>query len=264
MFCFRLSSSWTVPSTWWGVCLPSRSRRTSVTSSTWWVAVDILPHLSVLSKKLTTTLGHCRNLFMGTLGKWPGSFKTQMSLSCRGRLALTSLIPQTSFDLHVDVHFMFSLQTGETEWNLLFAEIVEPLFPGDHWLCGSCYDFFFLFSSLYLACSMSFSLTHTPACWAHTVLTITSEPRRVHHKFHPQNFILCCLTTERLFATFSVQLSFVNSVIIVCIRAVKGNAQTAAPTKVVHESQSSFPNNLLYFSVQSPAEQNLLPSRHLC
>lgn len=35
--CYRLNSSSTVLWIWWGVCLPSRLRRTSVTSLTWWV-----------------------------------------------------------------------------------------------------------------------------------------------------------------------------------------------------------------------------------
>lgn len=96
--CFRLRSSWTVPSTWWGVCLPSRSRRTSVTSSTWWVAVDVLLYLSALSNKVTATLGHW--LFTATLGERQG-----VELSW---LAVTALTPPNFFN----VHFMSSLLQG--------------------------------------------------------------------------------------------------------------------------------------------------------
>lgn len=122
---FRLRSSWTVPWTWWGVCLPSRSRRTSVTSSTWWVAVDVLAYLPALSNKVTTTLSHWRKRFMANLGKWRLWKTNEVELPW---FAVTSLKPPTLFDLH------WPCSQRPFHILLLLAELVEPLFSGDHLL----------------------------------------------------------------------------------------------------------------------------------
>ena len=53
---FRMTSSWTVLWTWWGVCLLSRLRRTSVTSLTWWVTSFC--YLITLQNRHTYNVGY--------------------------------------------------------------------------------------------------------------------------------------------------------------------------------------------------------------
>lgn len=53
-----------------------------------------------------------------------------------------------SIDLSVLTSISYSHWRDWTK-SSAFAEIVEPLFSGDHWLCGSYSDFFFLYISLY-------------------------------------------------------------------------------------------------------------------
>lgn len=216
-----------MPWTWWGVCLPSRLRRTSVTSSTWWVAIDVLAYLSALWNKVTTTL----------LGKWRGG-----------------AAPVGSYLLHTSDLLVWSPLTLQSEWNLLLAEVVEPLLSGDHWLFCRALTFPFrlwdcVCISIYFECSISYDLTFTPACWASAVLTIASACLKCVCLFHPQTFMLCSLTTERQLAVKDVTVFKVHVTVIVALRFL--NVAFKAETRPVNLWCAAAPRRI---TLQSPED----------